>query len=535
MVKLGFTRAYGTSLQQLIAKNTKNRFQAFLAGIGATTILQSSTATTLICVSFASKQAISTTAAIAVVIGADVGTTLVAQILVLDLSWLTPVLLVTGVALHSRYEHGGRKRHIARAMIGLGLILISLSIVKESAAPLAASENLPLILKSLENDPLLAILIAALITWILHSSLATVLIIASFANSGLISLELGLLLVLGANLGGAIVPYVIAYKMGTQAKRITTASVLMRFTSIILVLPFLSLFSDLIATYGNSIERDIINFHMLFNLVLAVMFLPLIRTLTLLCTKLVPKKSDTTEKKNKPAYLDNSSLETPTIALASAARETLRVAKIVQDMFEDSMIALKDEDPQIIERIRIADDRIDDLHTEIKLYLTRLNEESLDPKEADRFVQILSFSTNLEHIGDIIDTSLREIIKTKISSKKRFSKEGFQEIREFHQTILTNMKISQTIFMSEDPALARQLVEAKANVRKAAQESTQRHFERLRAGLAETKNTSSLHTDIIRDYKRINSYITSVAFNILENTERYKEQRKEKTPPTEPA
>ncbi len=527
MIKLGFTRAYATSLQKIIATNTSNRIKAFFAGMGVTAILQSSTATTMICASFASKKMIGTAAGLAVIIGADVSTTLVAQVLTFDLSWLMPILILTGVIMHSRYEHGGRKKHIARALIGLGIVLLSLSIIKESALPLGQSEILPLILKPLENEPILALLVAALITWMLHSSLAAVLMIASFTSSGLITAHLGLLLVLGANLGGAIIPYVITLKMGSNAKRITTGNLIMRISCIIMILPLIEIFINMFSAMDIDQSREIIHFHTLFNVILAIIFLPLIKPLSKLCKKLVPHEKIENNKEQKPIYLDETALESPTIALAGAAQETLRVAKIVENMFNNSMVALKNEDTAVIKKIIAADDTVDRLHTAIKLYLTRVNEEALDPKESDRFVQILSFSTNLEHVGDIIEKSLMELVSTKIKRKNRFSAEGFKEIQDFHKTILGNMKIAQAIFMSEDPKLARQLVEGKASVRRAAQKSSAQHFQRLRDGVPETKDTSSLHTDIIRDYKRINSYITTVAYSILDNAQSHKSERKD--------
>lgn len=527
MLKNGLTRAYATSLQQAIKANTSNRIKAFFAGLGVTAILQSSTATTMICCSFASKRMIGVTAALAVVIGADVSTSVIAQILTFDLSWLTPLLLVIGVFMHSKFEHKGRKKHIARAIIGLGLILLSLSLIKESAAPLSDSDTLPMILAPLENDPIIALLVAALITWVLHSSLASVLIIASLFSTGILSLELGLLLVLGANIGGAVIPYAITYKMSANARRITTGNVIMRASCVIIGIIVIKtgLFNYL--TFDLSNGRDLINFHMFFNILLAAIFLPLVRPLSKLCKKIVPEKKETEEidKESKPIYLDETALSSPTIALASAARETLRVAQIVEEMFADSMTALKKDESALIKKIKQADERVDALHNDIKLYLARVNEEMLDPKESDRFIQILSFSTNLEHIGDIIEKSVIKIIGIKMKHHARFSDEGFHEIKDFHQTILTNMKIAQAIFMSEDPKLARELVEGKKEIREAAMDSTEKHFQRLREGIPETHATSALHTDLIRDFRRINSYITTLAYSILENAQKHEKRR----------
>lgn len=526
MVKNGFTRAYATSLQRVIATNTSNRVKAFFAGLGVTAILQSSTATTMICSSFATKKMIGTTAALAVIIGADVSTTLVAQVLTFDLSWIIPMFLFVGVFMHHRYEHKGRLRHVARALIGLGLILLSLSIIKQSAAPLQGNETLPLLLKPLETEPLLALIVAGGITWVLHSSLAAVLLISSFTSSGLITFNLGLLLVLGANLGGAIIPYIMTLKMGARAKRLTTGNIIMRVTCVLLFLPFIGIITNIFNDVEIAQSREIIHFHTIFNVALAIIFMPFINQLSALCKKLVPDAPDAPDDTTKPLYLDDTALESPTIALAGAARETLHIAKIVENMFHDSMLALKTEDTSILTRIKEADDKVDALHTAVKMYLTRVSEETLDPKESDRFVQILSFSTNLEHIGDIIEGSICELISIKIETKNRFSDQGFQEIRDFHQTILKNMKTAQAVFMSEDPKLARQLVDGKKAIRKAAQESTEQHFKRLRKGIPETQATSALHTDIIRDYRRINSYITTIAYSIMENAKKHKKSRK---------
>ncbi|MDH5723507.1 MAG: Na/Pi cotransporter family protein [Alphaproteobacteria bacterium] len=526
MVKNGFTRAYATHLQKFIAKNTNNRVKAFFAGLGVTAVLQSSTATALVVSSFASKNLIGTAAGLSVMIGADVSTTLVAQILTFDLSWIMPGFLLLGVIMHHYYEHKGRRRHLARAFIGLGLILLSLSLIKETALPLGQSETLPLILKPLESEPFIALVIAALMTWLLHSSLAAVLIISSFAASGLVSIHLGLLLVLGANLGGAFLAFIMTYKMGTQAKRITGGNLLMRALSVLIIIPFIDVFVDFFGDLGIAGSREIVHFHTSFNVLLAIFFLPFVTNVSKLCHSLFPTQEDDINKDEHPQYLDSASLQSPTIALASAARETLRVAEVVEEMFAMSMTALKKEDTKILTRIHTLEKQVDILHHEIKLYLTRLNEETLDPKESDRFIQIMGFSTNLEHIGDVIDVSISELIKSKIENKVRFSQEGFQEIVEFHQIILKNMQIAQAIFMSEDPKLARELVEGKTKVRNAASKSTQRHFQRLREGLPDTISTSALHTDLIRDYRRVNTYITTVAYSILENAEAYKDQRK---------
>ncbi|MCB1721905.1 MAG: Na/Pi cotransporter family protein [Alphaproteobacteria bacterium] len=528
MVKLGFTRAYGTSLHRALLYSTRNRFYACASGIGVTSLLQSSTATALLLISFVKKSTIPLTAALAVIIGADIATTLVAQILTLDLSWLSPALLILGVSGYLIHEHGGRKRHIFRIVIGLGLMLLALALIKQASAPLTHSDTLPLILAPLEFDPITAILFSAILTWVMHSSLAAVLLFASLASNNIIDLELGTLLVLGANLGGGFIPFIATYKDGVIARRITFGNIIMRTAILALTFFFMDTALGVVEIINLDTARNLINLHMGFNLALAFLFLPNVQWITRLCERLLPEKTSLPPKAYTPLYLDNKALSTPVVALASAARETLRMAEMVQDMLEKTIEAFKQNDTTLAKAISEEDNTIDRLYYEIKLYMTKLTQEALDPKESDRYLQIITFATNLEHIGDIIDNSLMELAKKKIKKKERFSDKGWAEIKDFHRSVVENMRMAQTIFLSEDPSLARSLIEQKRIVSDAAKSSSALHFERLRSGLPETIATSSLHLDIIRDYRRINSYITSVAYAILENAEKYKKQRKKR-------
>lgn len=526
MVRMGFSRAYGTSLRRIIALGTGNRFTAFFSGAIVTALLQSSTATAFILTSFAKKKLLALPAALAVIIGADVSTTLVAQVLSFDISWLSPAFLIAGVVLHMMYEKGGRHRHIARILIGLGLMLLSLSLIRAAAGPIKLSATLPLILGPLESDPILAVIVATILTYIIHSSLASVLLFASLAASHVIDLNLGMMLVLGANVGGAFVPFVATYKDGAAARRVTYGNILMRMTVAIVAVPLLPALAPHIADLGGDAARQLVMFHTAFNLALAALFLPLVNLIAFIMTRLVADDPASADP-NQPLYLDERAIDSPVMALAGAARESLRMAETVEVMLEQTIEAFENGDEKQIEKIRRMDNRVDKLYKAIKLYLTRLSQESLDPKEADRYIHILTFTTNLEHIGDIIDKSLMEMAEKKIKKHEDFSSEGFREIRNFHSQVMENFRLAQTIFISEDPKLAAQMVEGKRSIRVAADATTEQHFRRLQSGLSASIATSALHLDIIRDYRRINSYATRVAYAILENQERHKDRRKD--------
>lgn len=527
MVRTGFTRAYGTALRRGIALGTGNRIKAFFSGLLVTGFLQSSTATTLIVSSFTQKGFINTAAGLSVIIGADISTTLVAQLLSFDLSWVSPTLLAGGIILQKMYERSGRIRHLAKAAIGIGLMMLALTLIRESAEPLKHSEILPLLLKPLAGEPSMAIVFAAIFTWVLHSSLAAVLLFAAMAGSQILPLELTLYLVLGANIGGALVPLAATLKDGAKVRRITAGNVFMRLVTLAICFPFLGMAHDMLAAGHLDTARQVVTFHTGFNILLALIFMPMTGLMSRIMEKILPDLPAEIDEAT-PVYLDEASLQAPVIALAGAARETLRLADMVEKMLRKTITAFERDDYDFVQSIREMDNNVDKLYRAIKLYLTRLSLESFDPKEADRYLQILTFSTNLEYCGDVIDKNLMDLAEKRIRQHENFSEKGFAEIKAFHAQILENLKLAQTIFLSEDPDLAAQLVEAKKTVRWAEVESSRQHFLRLRERLPETVATSSLHLDIIRDLRRINSYITSVAHAILDHQDEHAHKRKQK-------
>lgn len=528
MVKKGVTRAYSSSLGTIVARGTSNRFTASLSGFAITALLQSSSAATLLLLSFVQRHSISLTASLAFVIGADISTTIVAQILTFDLSWLSPVLLVIGIVGHMKYEHAGRIRHVFRVLIGIGLILLALSLIRSASAPLTSSETLPLILAPLRSDPIAAILFAAILTWVIHSSLAAILLFAVLASNQIIDLPLGYLLVLGANIGGAFVAFVAGYSEGVMARRVTVGNIIMRTIAVILFYIFTHQVIQHLESLNMGPERLLVTMHMLFNILLALVFLPIVSYLAALCRLIYPDVDADDVSDNAPVYLDDKALDTPVRALTLATRETLRMSEEVDEMLKQTINCFKQNTVGLAQEIKAKDDKIDDLYQAIKLYLAKLAQRDLDPKEADRYMQILTFSTNLEHVGDIIEKSLMDLARKKVKAGERFSAEGWAEIKSFHAEVLVNMSSAQTIFLSEDPELARQLIDSKKDILESEQRTSVYHLERLGQGQPETLATSSLHLDIIRDYRRINSYITTVAYPILENASKQKKMKGKK-------
>jgi len=514
MVRTGLTRAFGAALRRAIAACSRNRVTAFIGGFAVTGLLQSSTATALLVSSFAGRGLIPLSIAFAIMLGADIGTTVAAQVLSFDLGWVSPLLIGAGVITFLSSE-SDKPRHLGRVGIGLGLMLLSLKLLAAATLPLRSAPAFMALLQGLQDEYVIAAVVGTLATWFVHSSLSIVLLIMSFAGSGLIEPKLALALVIGANIGGALAPYMAQSGADVAARRVPLANLMTRAIVGVALLPFLGPVVGWLSMIDPSTTRLPVNFHTAFNVVAALVFLPLVDVVAWACRRLLPDRP-VTDDPGKPRHLDPNVLDSPAEALGCALRETLNLGDKVADMLRQTIDALERNDPRIVKAIEAEDDAVDRLYEAIKLYLVQTSRNELGEEDGKRYVEILTFTTNLEHIGDIIDKNLMELATKKIRNRYAFSAEGMAELRDFHARVLENLRLALNVFTTRDIALARRLVGEKASLREAEARTADSHFARLRQGRTESIETSSIHMDVIRDLKRINGHIASVAYPILE-------------------
>ncbi|WP_439404168.1 Na/Pi cotransporter family protein [Bradyrhizobium sp. DASA03076] len=515
MVHSGILRAFGPDLRHLLGKALGNRFSAFAAGLGLTALLQSSTATALLTSSFAAEGLLSLVAALAIMLGANVGTTLIVQVLSFNIAAVAPVLFVLGLVA---FRAGPRSRikDIGRVCIGLGLMLLSLHILLDTLAPAENAPGMRVVMTAITGDPVLCIVIAALLTWLVHSSVASVLLIMSLAYSQFITPYAALALVLGANLGSAINPVFEGTKRDAPASyRLPVGNLVNRVVGIALVLPFLGTIADHIHAWQPDLARMTAAFHVAFNVGTAILFVGLLDTLSRLLTRLLPDRVQETDPA-RPRYLDETALETPSLALADAARETLRMGDLVETMLRKVMAAMMTGDRSLVDQVSKMDNIVDGLDEAVKLYVTKLTRGSLDESEGRRAMEIISFAINLEHIGDIIDKNLSELATKKIKRRFQFSPEGADELAAFHKRTMDSLRIAFGVFMSGDANEARKLLVEKTALKNTELAAVERHLDRLREGRPETIETTSLHLDVLRDLRRIHSHICSVAYPVLD-------------------
>ena len=463
MVRTGIARAFGAELRRALTASSRNRLAAAGAGIGVTSLLQSSTATALIIASFAGQGLISGIMALAIVLGADVGSTIVVQALSLDLNFLSPTLIAIGVFLFLSSEFS-KRRAIARAFIGLGLMLLSLKLIALASVSLRESEFISALVAPMTSEPMLAILVAALITWASHSSVAVVLLIMSLASLQVLGIQLALAMVLGANIGSGLIAFGFTARALPVMRRVTLGNLIMRICGVVLAIPLLSYVQPYLAILGEQPERLIANFHTGFNLALMCLFLPLLGLVHKICCRLAPDR-EAHDDPGAPRYLDANALETPLVALTAATRETLRMSDAVKEMLQSSRQVLATNDSNLRKAVELSDDVVDQLNEAIKLYLTELTRGEMDKTESQRSVEILSFTTNLEHVGDIIDKNLMELAAKKTKNNVSFSAEGQRELNDFYDQILTTLDLAMHVFVSADSDAARQLLDKKVQIR----------------------------------------------------------------------
>ena len=515
MVLSGVLRAFGPDLRRTLSKALGNRFTAFGAGLGLTALLQSSTATGLMTASLAADGIVSLVPALAIMLGANVGTTLIVQVLSFNISAVAPVLFVVGLVTF-RASDGSLTKALGRVAIGLGLTLLALHILLDTLAPAEQAPAVRTLLAAVTTDPVLCVIIAAALTWAAHSSVAVVLLVMSLAYSQFVTEPAALALVLGANLGSAINPLLEAGVRGDPAsRRLPVGNMLNRLVGVLIALPFLGPIARELAVLQPDAAKMTAEFHMLFNVALALIFIGLLDPVAWLLVRLLPEKKQTADA-SAPRYLDDAALENPPLALANAARETLRMGDTVEAMLREVMAALMANDRKLASDVSRQDNVVDRLNEAIKLYITKLTRDSLDEREGRRAMEIVSFTINLEHIGDIVDKNLCELAGKKIKRRYQFSTEGAAELTAFHKRVVESLQSAFGIFMTGDVEAAKKLLREKAELRKAELEAADRHFERLREGRPESLETTSLHLDILADLKRIHSHICSVAYPVLE-------------------
>ncbi len=515
LVRTGILRVFGASLRNILAKSVGNRATAVMSGLGVTALVQSSTATALIVASFVGQGLMSLPSALAAMLGADVGTSLMAVVFSRDLSWLSPLFIFVGVVLFIARQSTTVGR-IGRILIGLGLMLLALSLVKVSAEVLTKAPAVKALLGTLSSDLLLEITAGMLLSVLSYSSLAIVLLTATLATSGVIPIDVALGLVLGANLGSGLLAVLTTLSASIQTRQVPLGNLVFKIIGIAVAAPFVGLWLQNMRHWIPDLATLVVVFHLSFNLVVGCIFIGLTQVVARWAEQLLPKPERGTVA-GRQRHLDASALATPSLAISCAVREAMHQADVVESMLTGMLRVIKHNDRKLSQDLRSMDDTVDELYTDIKYYLTKISREALSENEGRRWTDIISFTINMEQIGDIVERILIDIEDKKINPGREFSEAGMAEICDLHNRLVENLRLGMSVFLHGNVRDAQKLLEEKTRFRDLEREYASTHLGRLAVNTVQSIETSSLHLDLISDLKRINSHICSIAYPILDS------------------
>jgi len=517
MVRTGIERAHGAALRDRLHGAARHRPGAAAGGAVLAMLLQSATAVGVLVAGFAASGMLPAGAGLAALLGADFGSALVVRVLALDLSELVPVLILTGCVLFLKIE-SRRAKQYGRIILGVGFVLLSLRMIGEATEPLRDSAALPIAMRWLAGDPASAFLVAAGLTWAVHSSVAMVLLLAVLAQGGALPMAAALPMLMGANTGGALIAVWLTRGMEPVARRIPIGNLILRGAAALAVTALLALGGLTLPDWlGAAPGARLVNAHLLFNAVVLLLALPLIGPALVLAGMLVPDRPlPLMAGQRRRSSLDRATLAMPSLALASAKQELLLMGAALEEMLRPLPELLQGATPEAIQATAQLDDEVNRRHSDVKLFLAALTEGELAEDEARQAIQLTGLAINLEYAGDIIAKTLMPLAQKKTDEGRRFSAQGQGELAVMHARVLANLQLAMNVLISGDPEAARRLMREKEAMRALERASMDSHLARLRAGLGESLATSAWHLEAVRAFKEINSLLVAVALPILE-------------------
>jgi phosphate:Na+ symporter len=507
-------RAAGGKLRSLLTGMARHRVIAVASGAAVTAIIQSSAATTLMLIGFVGAGLMTFRQTLGIILGADIGTTFTVQLIAFKVTRYALVLVGAGFAITFVASRRVVK-DVGQAIFGLGLVFFSLKVILDGVAPLRENRLAIELIEAVAGNTAMAILVSAIFSALVASSAATIGVAIALAHQGLIGLNGAVAIVLGANIGTCATALTASVGAPAEAKRVAVAHIAFKVLGAALMLPFVGPFTDLVAMSADQAARQIANAHTFFNLGISLLFLPFTPLASRAIEAIVPD-DERGETPFRTRYLDERALDQPSLALGQATREALRMADVVQGMLRDTMEVFRTDNQALLEDVEKRDDQVDFLEREIKLFLARLGREAMGPELSRKEIGLISFIGNLENIGDIVDKNLMELARKKMYQARRFSEAGWAEILEFHGLVAKNLERAIAAFAANDRTLAQEVLDQRPFMRMRERELRESHLGRLRAGLAESIDTSEIHLDVLTNLKRISSHVSALMFPILD-------------------
>jgi phosphate:Na+ symporter len=504
----------GERLRLVIQQFTSNRLLGLFWGAIFTVVLQSSTAMTVMLVGLTQSGLISLFQAIPILLGADIGTTITVQLISFRLDRFALLLVAIGFGLFffgKRY----RNKFVGQFILGFGLIFYGIRVLILSSEPLNNSQLFALILRYFGENQFVCLLFSTVITALIHSSAATLGIVISLAISGNMTLEVAIPFIYGANIGTCFTALLAGIGSNADGKRTAAAHIIFKIIGVVLFYPLSVYFAEVVRMTDTNIARQIANAHTMFNISIALLLLPFSKVSAGFLKRFFVD-SEREAEEFAPKYLDRTALGTPALALGYASRELMRMSAVVESMLKDTIRVFVEHDMDLLEDIQRRDDKVDILEREIKLYVVNIDRSFFTKEQTKLEFDIISFASDLENVGDLINRTILEMARKMIKMGYRFSEDGVREITEFHKDVMEGYRLAITAFDTDSEELARQAIRHKEKLVEKEKELKEAHIQRLHLGLKESINTSSIHLELLSHLRRANSITTRIAYAIVE-------------------
>lgn len=516
-LRKGTDRLFGSQVDPVLQNIARYPGRAVFSGLGISMLVPSSTGLSSLAVQTVQSGYVLPRQMLGILLGADVGLTVISQLLALRVEACAPLLLLAGVILF-QYTTATKSRGVGQVLLSFGLLFLGIGIIQTAAATFDPRGDVVQLLEIAGHNPIRMAILAAILAVIFQSSTATVGLFIGLAGSSTLFLPTSIMVagVIGANVGVGFTTLFLGWGHASS-RRMAVANLMAKGLIAALVLLMLPWAARLLEHSPGTIARHVANAHTGFNVLKALIVLPLVSPLSKLADLLVPLPPAGQKEAFGPRYISDGPIEGSSLALGQSLREVLRVSEIVRAMCNDWWQAFKDSIEPLARQVAGRDDQVDLLDREIQKFLSRVGAENLDTDQAAEQMRQLRFLSELETVGDVIERNLCELVHKKVETAATFPKESWRELEVFESLVAENMLIAETAFNTRDPLLAQKLLRHKDAVNRCADELRDEHFGRLNRGLVESHETTAIYLESLGNLRRINSHFSHVAYAILQN------------------
>ncbi len=534
----GMKKAAGSRMRSILSALTDNRYMGMLVGAFVTMIIQSSSATTVMLVSFVQAGLMTFVQSLGVILGADIGTTITAQLVAFKLTDYALLMIAIGFGL-MMFGRSDSQKNVGESILGFGILFYGMKLMSDAMYPLRSYEPFITTLSHLEN-PIMGLLVGAAFTALIQSSSAFTGIVIVLAQQGLLSLDAGIPLIMGANIGTCITAALASIGASREAKRVAMAHVLFKVTGVLLFIFWIPWFADLIRTISPTsdaegmaqlsavVPRQIANAHTIFNVGLALAFIPFTSFFARIIMKFYPDVEDEKDLTIATWHLDESAVETPSLALDLARSEIARMAKITGRMLDSLIHPFLEDDPgmdkihpqlTLVEGIEMREKKLDFLDKKIKNYLLQVGQEELSDSQVKEVYGMITISNHMEAIGDTIERNLSPLVAKKRALELDFSEEGKKELAKYNNKVCKQISRLQKTFSELDPKRAQKVMVKEEKYLNLEQQYRESHLQRMHAAIDESVETHAVYTELMEMMKQINLHTGEIAKIILDINE----------------